>query len=281
MTRRAISIRSTRSAIAAALFALAAVSACGSPPEVSSDDVRKSDGSSETTTTAVVDSADAVAPTSPVSTSEPVNLEAALAALRFVDRADLDFWASQAVVAGFEGEYFDGLEVMAQSASTVVIGQILSANKQRTYGPEEEGQIAIFQVEVEVLAVLGGPNPVSTGDTLVVESPFTFPETTPSAAAILFLRLHDDADIIGPLDPESRGKYRLISSQGVIVDSPDGAVNPASDRAHLEIEHPDLAGEHDADDHEHDVVVDPVAEEVRGLSIEQLVALIESYTDGQ
>jgi hypothetical protein len=179
---------------------------------------------------------------------------------------------SQAATAPLEPEYFEYLDEMIISANVVVVGEISWAGVTRTVGdPEgvEAPPVSFWGIELKVLSVLSGElDPNSGKETIIVETHVTPGDLLPTGAGVFALRHKLDMRFRQDLLPSSRGrppaegeddKYRLVSSQGVFFDSSEGIKNPIIDAL--------TAGEAGDDDRYRD----PVAQEVRGLSVDQLI----------
>jgi hypothetical protein len=186
----------------------------------------------------------------------------------------LSFWAPVAngYSAALEPEYFERLDDMITSATVVVIGEVLSAGVTRTLGDpqgEEAPPIDFWGVELKLLGVLSGDlHPKSGTEIIIVETHFRPGDIVPRGAGVFALRHKLDMSsrrdpLPGAQDrPPPKGeddKYRLVSTQGIFVDSDEGVRNPIAEAV--------IAGTSDDDD----VARDPIAEEVRGLSVDQLI----------
>lgn len=181
------------------------------------------------------------------------------------------FWAPLAHVSVLEPEYFNSLEQMSTSATVVIVGKIESGGVTRTVGDPtgQEGPVMDFWgLNIRVLQVLAGElEPNSGQETIVVETHFRTNDRVPKGAGIFFLRhkldVPPEADL-GPLPEGEEDKYRLVSSQGVFVESPRGMINPIVEAARESAEGDD------------DVPTDEIAEQVRGMTVGQLIAAIRS-----
>lgn len=149
------------------------------------------------------------------------------------------FWSgvSAATAGTFESEKYTELEDMAKSSTAVVVGRVLQTFPTRMVGEFEieapDSRIQLYGAEVEVLEVLSGTlAPRDRASSIVtVEAIHPFPQTPTAEASVLFLRhktYNNPAKKSGPTPPGEDRYYRLVESQGVLVNDQGRAASPSA-----------------------------------------------------
>lgn len=195
--------------------------------------------------------------------------------------SDAAFWASLANPTAFEVERYEAVEEMSSLASVVIVGRVTEVKPTRTIREPgvEGGDVTYWGMEVEVVEVLRGQLEPASGDAVITLESFAIAnDDLPTGAAIMFLRHKLDpppgGSLTGPIPEGEEDKCRLVSSQGLFINSPEGARNPISEALHGVIA--DGTGGTVLDpQHEDDEPVDPVAEQVYGMSMADLIAAIQ------
>lgn len=135
--------------------------------------------------------------------------------------------APSSVAEAREVEYFDDVSSMTKSSDLVVVGSVSEVSPGRVLGSEDEGdQFQLRSVTLVVEQVLAGGG-VKPGEGLVLEEEGWDPESGEGYivngvawsqvddSGVYFLHLKTDP---GP------PRYRLVSSDGRVVEGPDGLV---------------------------------------------------------
>ena len=182
------------------------------------------------------------------------------------------FWSSMGIAGGREAERFFNLEEMAMSAHAVIVGRVIGEVTGPTITDASEpidAEYTLVGYEIEVMEVVRGSLPVG-GDAFTL-STWGAPDEFSTAPALMFLRWkgqgYEDGWGKAPeaIEAWDRAGYRLVSSQGLFIDTPSGAWNPISEASYGYL------------DEEPSKLADPVAQEARSLSFEDLLALITTY----
>ena len=182
------------------------------------------------------------------------------------------FWSSMGIAGGSEAERFFDLEEMAMSAHAVIVGRVIGQITGPTITDLDEpidAEYTLVGYEVEVLELVRGSLPV--GRETILLSTFLAPDTSSSAPVVMFLRWkgqgYEDGWGKAPeaIEAWDRAGYRLVSTQGLFVDTPSGVWNPISEASYGYL------------DEEPSKLADPVAQEARSFSFEGLLALIRTY----
>ena len=124
-------------------------------------------------------------------------------------------------IAADEVEYFDSLAQMGKMADIVVIAQPTGVDGTRRVGPEGDEGIDLAQVRFEVI------RPISDWDkdSIVLEFPVASPEAYKALEeqvagfppAVLAVR------DLGTVEPDRAGLYRLMNSESLWTEQPDGS----------------------------------------------------------
>lgn len=166
--------------------------------------------------------------------SEPVR---ALNGWTPVEEANLGdivrFWGQFDRSNADEAELADSIDGMARSASAVVVGSVEAVREGRTFvGDVADDTFTYMELVVRVEDVVAGTLPIRAGETLVLEELGTRLATGSSltgATHLLFVRAKGEprpgVTLAGPLD-DDRGRFRLLSSQGVVIGTSQGLRNP-------------------------------------------------------
>lgn len=193
----------------------------------------------------------------------------------------LRFWGSQASLGAASYETGDGLDDVGRRSSAVVIGRVADFPEPRVVRGDADGDVVTYgRMTVEVLEFIGGPRGVTAGQTLTVEmsvEPAGGAEAL-DTVAILLLRHKKDGPDGRPMAEfsEEPDVWRLISDQGVFVDRGDGiAVNPILAAAHLAETGSRVPIDDFVDGDDLSSITDPVARDVQGLSIADLLTRLE------
>ena len=279
--------RPRRSALTPVGLALClVVSACGDggtvrqPPE--SDDVTTMvlDPPGSTLDQGLVSSTTPPAPAA--TTSAPSSL-ADLDLSYDADRlaADETFFRSFGAPGADWGYWFESLEEMAAGSHAIIVGTVVGNVEGPSFPAEhlvddslEEGEgesaFTITGYEVRVESVLAGALPV--GDSQVLVNPGGPPlPTGEHGPVVLFLWWGGQAYLDGwanesaEMEEWTRRTYRLSSPQGAFIAGPDGAYNVGTTHAEGYL------------DDDPTKLADPVAEEVRRISLTDLVDLVQGY----
>ena len=159
---------------------------------------------------------------------------------------------------------------MADSATAVIFGRVVNRVTGPTVISEDEpidGEYTLGGYEVEVVELIAGGLPV--GDETILFSTYLSAEATSDTPALMFLRWKGEAYQrgLGETTPEvirtwDESGYRLVSSQGLFIDSPAGAWNPIlmAYEGYLE--------------NDPTQPFDPVARQAQQLSIDEIVELV-------
>lgn len=182
------------------------------------------------------------------------------------------YWSGFALSAAIEIEHYDSLSQMVNSSTAVVLVRAIGP------GPHWSGQgdpanpsdkTGVSSLRVEVVEVLAGQLDFIDGSVVAVTGLNVPSGVATDDPAILFLRSHQER-LMPPAtfaDPRAQegydrhladfmafawDKYRLVSTQGVLVGVDGGTANPARDW------------------------LDPVAGEVRSMTMEEVAARIRA-----
>lgn len=194
----------------------------------------------------------------------------ALASDQFL-RAD-SFWSAAVAIAELEVEHYSTLEEMTAAATAVIVGRVLNQVEGPTVRDSSEPVDAAYKFvgyEVDVLELLAGQLPVG-GETIVLSTHYA-PDVESTEPTLMFLRwrgegysLDSDGTAYDPVRDWDLAGYRLVSSQGLFIDSPSGAWNPVV-----------FAAEGYTED-DPTVLQDPVARQAIEMSLSELIALVVS-----
>lgn len=177
---------------------------------------------------------------------------------------DNAFWSSMSF-DGLEVEQYSDIQSMAESATAVVVGQVVGVVEGRELTDPESGDVVRYPVlRVEVLELVRGALPV--GGSIIDLEAISRPQGDLAGPALLFLRWkgegYEEGLVHAPPEVEAgdRLSYRLVSSQGIFIPGPNKeARNPLSEAMSGYLED------------RPDVLADPVAREAIGLGWEDLV----------
>jgi hypothetical protein len=162
---------------------------------------------------------------------------------------DVAYWSGFALYGVIEWERYESLAQMTNTATVVILARALGDGPIWTgHGDPDvaEDVIIVRSIRVEVLGVLAGELRPEDGSEIIVTGLAVPRGRPPSAPAVLFLRHHHDDRVQPPPpvidDPADRAAYqaqkadydafaadtyRLVSSQGIFIETHDGVVNPA------------------------------------------------------
>lgn len=181
-------------------------------------------------------------------------------------------WAVLATEGAVEAEFFGTLDEIAEESTAVIIGTVVELGPTRTIVGDAEGDVLeLPSLRVRVDRLIRGSLPTGDGpgDFLTLETLRVPPaDRLPRHPALMFLRYkHDPASPATPV-PSDEGKYRLVSSQGLMIPGPDGTtLLPVFEAAYR-----DLLGDPSW------TPSNPTSlyGNVRDSSVDQIVAVIES-----
>jgi len=192
-------------------------------------------------------------------------------------------WGRQALPGASEVEFYQSIDSMTQASSAVVVARIVGPGPTREVrGDEGTEDVLVYEsTEIEVIEALGGTRPVNAGDSLWVEG-FVGPTADAvGTVALYFLRRKGD-NLQGERRPNAlpgeSDRWRLISSQGVIIDRGDGVpISPIREVLQLV----ELGAEIPLDEfifreERPDPNLYPIAAELRDLT---MLALLDLVTD--
>jgi len=183
------------------------------------------------------------------------------------------FWSSSMGISNArELNSFADIEEMASYAHAVIVGRVVG----EVVGPTISGldepagsEVTLVGYEVEVIELVRGSLPV--GEKTIKLYTYLAPDTYSDVPALMFLAWTGQAyeDGLGRNTPEAieawdRAGYRLVSTQGLFVSTPEGSWNPISEISYGYMED-DISR-----------LADPVAEEVRAMSFDDLTSLVGS-----
>jgi hypothetical protein len=174
------------------------------------------------------------------------------------------FWSAMAS-GGSEVEHFSNLSEMKEAATAVVVGRIAADAETRTIITDRVTghKMDIPAVTVDIVNLLAGELPTLDGfdsGQIRLEGLGEFAELPDGGVALLFLRWKAEIPSGDPaIDEGERKAYRLISGQGVYVESPTGARNPLSEAQYGFLEE------------DQKTPVDPIVREVGSRKLGELV----------
>ncbi len=138
-------------------------------------------------------------------------------------------WADLAVRGAVEAEYFSSIGDITSASSLVVVGHVVGLGPVRTIIGDAEGDVlSVPSLQVEIEEILAGQThdpSIGIGGILTVES-LRVPrkDDLPKESAVMFLMYKADIERNHMTLAEEVGKYRLISSQGLMRPSSDGII---------------------------------------------------------
>jgi len=138
-------------------------------------------------------------------------------------------WSDLAVHGAVEADYFSSIGDITSASSLVVVGHVVGLGPVRTIIGDAEGDIlSVPSLQVEIDEVLAGHThdpSIGTGGILTVES-LRVPrkDDLPKESAVMFLMYKADTERNHQILAEEIGKYRLISSQGLMRPNSDGII---------------------------------------------------------
>lgn len=250
-----------RSAIRLVIALALVVAACGG--DIASDTVI--DNNNEAAVPAVVSSEyeGLRAPTDPI--------EATFSEEQFA--SEMEFWGSFAMPSALEYKQYDNLEEMAKDATIVIIGHVVGDALGPIIdegGPERESLFQLGGAVVKIDELVAGELPVGS-DTVIVSPMYPAGRKT-EGPTLMFLRwggtFYDDGTIESSgsgVEQWDRQGYSLVSSQGLLIEGPEGAWNPISS-----------VREGYREDKETPTLADPVAEQVRYLTLDEVIELTKT-----
>ena len=167
----------------------------------------------------------------PRDTTQPAHASSGSGSLRF--------YGAFAVGPGAdEVEQYSSLSEAVDAASAVVLATPTVVSLTRSIRDENDPGVTFLGVQLEISRLLAGSLPADRSKTLMLEMMGSADElerlnesSTDAAPAIWLLHRKGDSapGITGDPDSSERDFYRIISSQGVFVDGPNGVLNPVRD----------------------------------------------------
>lgn len=162
--------------------------------------------------------------------SEAIAATETVSDLRLAGDQDLasEFWITTWPISALDAERYESLGEMSAKSSLVVVVELEKVGNRQVVGENEEGtpeDIVNYNViNAKVTEVLNGDGK-TVGDEVEITT-FTIGEAgAPSGSqAVLFLRsIDEEARSYGQTpSPEQLGTYRLVSRQGVFLQSAEG-----------------------------------------------------------
>jgi hypothetical protein len=131
-----------------------------------------------------------------------------------------------------EVEWFETLEEIVDGSTAVIVGTVLGHGPKRTIVGDAEGDLLdLPSLEVRVDRLLAGSlSEGGIGDSIVLQT-LRVPseDRLPRGPAVFFVRymLEDAARLGAEPAPGDEGRYRLVSSQGLMIADVDGRVRLA------------------------------------------------------
>ena len=140
--------------------------------------------------------------------------------------ADYEAWGALSSEGAIEAEFFQSLDQMAAESTTVIVGTVIELGPVRTIVGDAEGDVLLLpSLIVRVDRVIRGSLPTGErlGDFLTLEA-LRVPaaDRLPREPALMFIRYKHDPRSPATPSPSDEGKFRLVSSQGLMIPGPGG-----------------------------------------------------------